>query len=153
MDQHICTPENAPKFMDWLRNREGIAVWKTVNLSDPGRSWSAPVISQHGERLVRPHMYAAGAPARIITSADDVLVETGKEVKRFHVALRQHGCMGTKFSLTDGGTRKVKAEVAKATEKHGKEAWYEFDYSTQDAVIMIPDLQVSLTQYASDKGL
>lgn len=153
MEPHICSPENAPQFLDWIQNREGIAVWKTVNLSNPGQSWSMPVISKEGERLKRPHAYAEASPSRIITNPDDVLVETGKEVKRFHIALKQGGILGTKFSVTDGGTRRIKAEVAKATEKYGKEAWYEFDYSTQDAVVMIPDLQITLTAYAKEKGL
>jgi len=45
--------------------------------------------------------------------------------------------------LTSGGTRKVKAAVAKA----GDAAWYDFDYSTQEAVILVPETSVLLSDF------
>jgi len=40
MEKHIVTPEHATKMLGWLQTRGGIAVWPSVNLSNPGASWS-----------------------------------------------------------------------------------------------------------------
>ena len=139
-----CSPEQAPLFLDWIRTREGIAHWSTINLSNPGQSWSAPVVSKEGARLARPHTYAQTEPDFIVTSTDDVVVTQGKEVKRFHVGLERHGMA---YKLTDGGSRRVRAAVEKA----GDRAWYEFH--GQDAVIMVPDFEQTLTEYAKEHKL
>jgi hypothetical protein len=52
------------------------------------------------------------------------------EVKRFHVAVRIGG-QGFCLKVTDGGTRRIWRELAKA----GTGSFYEFDYNTQEAVI------------------
>ena len=143
MFPHECTPENAPLFLTWIKDREGIAIWHTVNLSNPDQSWSAPVVDKEGKRLVRPHSYAEATPRRIITGTDEVLVTTYREVKRFHVGVEPHGMT---LKLTGGATRRVHAAVSKAEEG----ACYRFDYETQDAVIMVPDKQISLTDWVAN---
>lgn len=150
MGKHLCSPENAPKFLEWIRTREGIAVWKTVNLSDPGQSWTTPVINAKGERLTRPHSYAAAEPDQIITSADDVDVQVGKEVKRFHVGIERHTMA---FKLTTAASDRVRREVDKASTKHQCDAWYEFDYNAQDALIFIPASTQTLTEFAKENDL
>ena len=144
MNPLYCAPENAAKFLDWIRNREGIAHWSSLNLSNPGQGWCTPVISQDGTRLARPHSYATSAPDQIVTNTDDVLITVGREVKRFHVGLERHGFA---LKLTSAATRRVRD----ACEKAGDKAWYEFD--GQDAVIMVPDKEQTLTDYAKEHGL
>ena len=146
MEPITCSPENAPKFLDWIRNREGLAHWSTVNLFNPGEGWCAPVISKDGTRLARPHSYAASEPDRIVTSSDDILVVAGKEVKRFHIAVERHGMA---LKLTGGATRRVHAALDKA----GDKAWYVFDYETQDAIIMVPGKEQTLTEFAKEHNL
>jgi hypothetical protein len=63
------------------------------------------------------------------------------------VAVRQSGFGSLK--LTDAATRHVRAAVAKA----GDGAYYIFDYGTQEAVIMQPDSEKTLTAWAVEKGL
>ena len=150
MEKLTCSRANAPTLLEWIRTREGIAVWRTVNLSDPGRSWSAPVIDKQGDRLVRPHSYAASEPERIITSADDVDVQVGKEVKRFHVGIERHTMA---FKLTTAASDRVRREVDKASTKHQCDAWYEFDYNAQDALIFIPASTQTLTEFAKENDL
>jgi len=90
----------------------------------------------------RPNWQAASEPERIITSVDDVVVSVDKEVKRFRVGVRLSG-NGMMLKVTDGGTRRIRAAVAKA----GEGAYHTFDYETQEAVIMAPEKTVPLAEW------
>jgi hypothetical protein len=61
-------------------------------------------------------------------------MENTIEVKRFRVGIRL-GAQGFKVKVTDGGTRRIWREIAKA----GEGSFCEFDYMTQEAVIMKPE--------------
>lgn len=126
-------PEQAARFREWLRDRGGIAVWRSANLANPGASWSTPALQPDGTPTPRPTWEAEDRPSRIITDPAEVEVVEPKEVKRFYVAVRR-GSQGLSLKLTDGASRKVRAAVEKA----GPEAWYSFDYFTQEAVILVP---------------
>ena len=93
----------------------------------------------------------ANEPYRIITDPAEVEVHVPKEVKRFRVGVRM-GSQGFSFKVTDGGSRRIKREVAKAKENYG-DAWYEFDYSTQEAVIMVPDSKAPLEEFVAKSEL
>lgn len=145
MKKHHCTQENAPKFLDWIKNRGGIAVWKSIDLSDLDKSWSSPAFQgDNGDRTPypKPNWKCASEPSRIITDPADVEVMTDKEVKRFRVGVRP-GSNGMSMKVTDGGTRRIWAAVAKA----GDTAHYEFDYMTQEAVIYVADKIVPLNEW------
>jgi ribosomal protein S6 len=139
---HVVNEQNASKIVDWLFNRGGIAVWSSINLSNPGQTWTAPLNDADGNRLPKQNWQMANEPSRIITSVDEIVVSTDKEVKRFHVGVRM-GSQGMMMKVTDGGTRRIRAAVAKA----GEGAYYRFDYETQEAVIMAPDKQVMLSEW------
>lgn len=139
-----CSPENALKFQNWIANRGGLAYWQSLNLSNPGITWTTPLLKENGEQLTKPTWESAEYPSRIVTSADEVIVESPREVKRFHVAIRRGGGFAS-FVLTDGSKRKLEKELAKA----GKNAWYEFDYTSQDAIIFVPDAEVLLSAWQS----
>jgi hypothetical protein len=160
---HQVSPENAEKSKDWIANRGGIAIWKSINLSNPGASWSTPALqlersplTGNFEPTTKPTWEAASEPERIIREVGEVLVVVPREVKRFHVGIRL-GSQGLTYKLTDGATRKVHAAVAKANRDFAEqrkvatdsidEAWYEFDYDTQEAVIYIPDQMIPLTEW------
>ncbi|GAF77807.1 unnamed protein product, partial [marine sediment metagenome] len=34
---------NAVHILDWINNRGGVAVWKSINFSDPDREFLTPV--------------------------------------------------------------------------------------------------------------
>jgi len=156
---HHCTVANAPKFLDWIRNRQGIAVWRSINLSNPGKSWSTPATIRRGDceeplkdgesadaiiPYPKPTWEADHQPERIVTSTDDVLVCHDKEVKRFHVAVRRSS-NGLQMKCTDASTQRIRKAVAKA----GKDAYYEFNYALQEAVIMAPSKTETLTEWAA----
>lgn len=142
LGEHECAPDSAHRMLDWIKNRGGIAVWRSVNLSNPGASWSTPAQTD-GVPTPRPTWQADSKPERLIIYPSDVVVVVRKEVKRFHVGVRVGG---GGFKVTDGGTRRIRAAVAKA----GPGASYEFDYATQEAVITVPHKTVPLVQWCEE---
>ena len=138
--KHIVTEENAIRFLEWMARRGGVAVWNSVDLSDPSLSYSTPARKEDGSPTTRPHWKVGATPDRVITHPDDVLVITYKEVKRFRVGVRR---AGMSYRVTSGATRKINAAVAKA----GTDATYVFDYMTQEAVILVPSARVPLSSW------
>lgn len=137
-----CSPENAALFATWIAERGGLAIWGSLNLADPATSYTTPVRTAEGTLFTKPHWSCTNEPVEIITKAEDVIVEVPKEVGRFHVAVRMHGLS---LKLTDGASRRVRTAVAKA----GDDAWYDFDRSTQEAVIFVPSEKVPLPEWIS----
>lgn len=142
-----CNIENAPKFLEWCKTRGGIAKWQSINLSNPGASWSTPALTPEGLPTPRPTWQADEKPIEVESNPDKITVYVDREVKRFHVAVK----LGDSFNfvLTDASDRRVKREVEKA----GKGAYYAFDYMFQDCVIMAPDKQMTLTEWAKASEL
>lgn len=139
-EKHRVIESNAKLFLRWIREREGIAVWGCLNLADPAKTWSTPVKQESGEFTPKPHWSATNEPIRVITDMDEILVDTPKEVKRFHIALRRTGFA---IKLTDGSSNRVRKAVAAA----GEDAWYEFD--GDDAVILVPGQTMTLREWAN----
>jgi hypothetical protein len=42
---YITTPENAGKIADWLRTRNGIAIWRAAHFSRAGLTPTTPIHS------------------------------------------------------------------------------------------------------------
>jgi len=136
-------PREVTTMREWLTNRGGLAIWECLDLSDAGKTWTTPALSKDGKPTGAPH-WAAGKVIATITDIDKVVVTTPKEVRRFHVAVRM-GANGLKIKLTDASGRKVRA----ACEKAGAEAWHEFDYDNQDAIIFVPGEKVPFKDWKS----
>ena len=115
-----CVPENAERFAMWIRERGGICLWKSLNLSNPGASRCTPFRTEDGQEASKPSWQADNAPAVVVTSMDEVGVEIPVEVRRLKIHLVQHGM---KVVLTDASTRKVREAVDKA----GDRAFYTFE--------------------------
>lgn len=128
--EHECSEENAPRFAEWIRSRGGIAVWRSVNLSNPSASWSTPAMKADGVTPTsKPTWEAGNRPEKIVTDAKQIEVFRPVEVKRFHVACRRRS--GMSWVLTDASDKRVHLAVGAA----GEGAYYRFDYETQEAVI------------------
>jgi ribosomal protein S6 len=138
---HTVQAENAEKIWGWLHERGGIAVWTSVNLSNPGAGWTTPARREDGSPTGKPSWQAGDTP-QIITDPADVLVSVDKEVGRFRVAVRM-ASQGLMTKVSDGGARRIRRAVAKA----GEGAYHVFDYSTQQAVIMAPEKTMPLTEW------
>lgn len=141
-EKHQVEVQNAAKILDWLQTRGGLQLWDSADLSNPGQSWTTPLKDSDGNPTKKPHWVAT--PGRVITDPVDCEIIVPKELRRFRIGIRR-GTQGLMWKVTDGGTRRIRAAVAKALEKYGT-AWYEFDYDTQEAVIMIADETVPLTE-------
>lgn len=131
--KHEVSADNAPTIREWLASRGGLAVWRSVNLSNPGASWTTPRLTADGQPMPRPTWQADTQPERIITDPSEIVVVEPREVRRFHVAVRRSS-NGLMLKLTDASTQKVRAATARA----GQGAWYAFDYDAQEAVIYVP---------------
>lgn len=141
-EDYSCTAESAPKIAEWIKNRGGIAIWKSINLSNPAGSWTAPYLDDKGAVKGKPTWEADEKPSRVITDPAEVYVTVPKEVKRFHVAVRMGG-QGMSLKLTDASSKKVEEAVA----KEGIGAWYAFDYGTQEAVIFVAEQELRLGEF------
>ena len=148
--KHQCTPENVGRFLDWLKNRGGIAVWNSLDLCNPAATWSAPVNDENGNPKEKPSHYA-GKVIRIVTDINDIYVAVPKEWKRFHVATRMGG-NGMRMKVTAGGSRRINSAKAKAAEECG-DAWHEFDFEDyKNAVIFVPDTVTPLSEWEVNSG-
>lgn len=135
---------DATKVLDWMLNRSGVVIWPSQDLSNLGKYWTGPRKNSDGTLATKPHWSCPEEPSRHITNLSEIEVCTYKEVKRFRVGVRP-GSQGFSLKVTDGGTRKIRAAVAKA----GEGACYEFDYFTQEAVILKPDKVVPLADWTA----
>jgi len=142
-----CTEENAPKFADWIKNRGGIAHWRSVDLCDPGKSWSTPALTPDGKPYPKPTWQADNEPEFTITDPSEVEVILYKEVKRFHVGIKPASRMWT-FECTEAASKRIRKECDRAGEK----STYCFDYDTQEAVILIPDKSQSLEDWMKENA-
>lgn len=115
-----CVPENAERFAMWLKDRGGISLWKSINLSNPGTSWCTPALSEDGTEYPKPNWQTESTPALTVCDSDFVGVEIPQEFKRIKISLIQRGF---KVVLTDGSTRKVNDALDKA----GDRAFYTFE--------------------------
>lgn len=134
MEKHITSSESAAQIWKWLNTRGGIAIWRSLDLSGLGESWTTPARTVSGEPMGKPTWKSANAPDRIITDPAEVVVSVDKEVKRFRVAVR-FGRQGMSLKVTDAGSERIRREVVRA----GAGAYHRFDYSTQEAIIMAPE--------------
>lgn len=162
-EKHHCAPENAKKFLDWIKTRGGIAVWKSINLSNPTGSWSSPATIKRrdctnyrivegldGNEIIpypKPNWQCANEPVRVITDPADVLVDVPKEWKRFHINLRGKGMS---LVLTDASSRKVRQALSKCHSETGKACWHEFEEQT--CVINYADKEIPLLEFLNHES-
>ena len=113
-----CHAENAARFRDWIANRGGIAVWPSIDLSNPGGSCSTPALTATGKPTTRPGWSYASKPSHVVTDLADVGVYTEALFKAVRVSLRRSG-NGLSLKLTDASQRKVDALLDACEAKHG----------------------------------
>ena len=133
------------QIWQWFQERGGIAVWKSVDMSNPGRSWTTPLRDAEGKPMPKQHWRMEETPSLTITDPAEVVVDVPKEVKRFRVAIKV-GAQGMLLKCSDASSRRIRRECEKA----GEESWYEFDYATQEAVIFVPGESKPLPEFIRD---
>ena len=143
--KHRILAENAHQIWQWFQQRGGIAVWKSVDMSNPGRSWTTPIRDSEGKPTPKQDWRMEGTPSLTITDPAEVVVDVPKEIKRFRVAIKT-GAQGLLLKCSDSSSRRIRKECQKA----GEESWYEFDYATQEAVIFVPGESKPLPEFMRD---
>ncbi len=134
MEHLVIRDQDAAKIAGWLQARRCLAVWNSIDLSDPGFQMFTPGFTEDGKPYPKPHWKLANSPARVIDNFDEIVVSRDKEIRRFHVAVRVSG-NGLMLKCTDASSRKIREAITKA----GEGSYNIFDYSMQQAVIMAPD--------------
>jgi hypothetical protein len=151
MIDHVTSPSNAEVFNTWINERGGVAVWQSIDLSDPGYSVSTPALTPDGTPTPKPHWKVGTIPAVVYTDPSQIGIIEYKEYARFHVAYRRSS-NGLSYKLTDASTRNLRRRLSAAEKKvpdASLAAWvtYTFDYRSQEAVILVPESIVSLPEY------
>jgi len=136
---------DVPRMREWIEKRGGIAVWNSVDMSDPGWQCYTPANNEDGTPTSKPSWKSCQNPGMIVTSEAHVVVVVPKEVYRFPVHVRP-GDQGMRVKLTDASSERLRKVMARYSERHDY-VHYEFDYMEQEAVIFASDDPVPLSQY------
>ena len=126
------------KFETWIRERGGVIVWRTQDLSDPSRGdmFTPALLPESKKAYPKPHWaFAVRETVQDITRFR--FIREMKELQRFHIAVRM-GRQGMKVKVTEASTRRIEKALAKWKEKIGQECVYQFDYEYQECVILQP---------------
>lgn len=145
------THESATTVASWFVDYRGAILWKSHDLSNPGKTWWTPqyLKAPPSKGLpcgATPPHWSAASPVTY-THPHDIDVVTGHRFKKFRVALRR-GSQGLKIKLTDASTARVNKALADAARKssHG-DSWNTFDYETQEAEIFYAQKVQTLDVY------
>lgn len=141
-----CCEEHALKFWTWIHHRGGVAKWRSADLGDLGKTWSTPYLDKEGKPTPKQTWKMEDKPEKIVTDPAQVRVYAPLEMDRFPVSVKRGDAF--RFVLTDASSRRLKSRLKKV----GDDAFYEFDYSTQEAIIFANDWETTLKDYAEKKG-
>jgi hypothetical protein len=143
----VGVPGAREKFEKWIAERGGVQVWDNLNLSnsDAGQQFTPALTdgevpgiddAHHKVQKAYPQPHWSVGRGEVITDISRFrFVKSWKEVKRFRVGVRM-GSQRMSLKVTDGGTRRIRAACDKFPGSS-----YHFDYSTQEAVIEIPEFE------------
>ena len=139
---------DAEKIRTLIETRGGVHLWDCLDLSNASKTWFTPAHDATGQPTGKPH-WSAGKILRTVTALDEVEVLTPKLIRRFHVGVKRG--YGLTFVVTDAGTRRIHAAVENANlRRPDNDAWYEFDYEQQDALIFVPGAITPLATWQSE---
>ena len=143
--------DNAAKVAAWIRDGRGVARWRSHDLSDPSAEVYTPAKKKDASEFLKLGIQKSeDQPGwkypeihEIETDPEKMIVKLFKEVKRFHVGLKQGSGFGV--VLSDASNRKLKRLLNEIPGSH-----YQFDYERQDAVIVVPDKVTTLKEWMNE---
>ena len=103
------SPEQAPQILRWLTDRGGLLIWQSINLSNPGASWTTPALTDD-KPTPKPNWQCGNEPNRTITDPAEVMVEKPRKVAEIKIKLEQRGM---KLQLTIGSSKRLRSALAK----------------------------------------
>jgi hypothetical protein len=125
--------DQAVQVLGWFKTRGGVLVWPSADLASPATQFTTPLLTADGVTPDKPH-WTAGSPFPVTDPAEVGVVVGQREVRRFRVSVRR-GRSEFRLKLTDHSA----AKLSRALSDVGRDAWFEFDYATQEAVVYVPD--------------
>ena len=73
--RHRILAANADQVWRWFQERGGIAVWKSVDFSTAGQSWTTPLRDSEGNPMPRQNWRMEESPSLVITDPAEVMVD------------------------------------------------------------------------------
>jgi hypothetical protein len=140
----VLIPGLRSKFQDWITNRGGVQVWVSQNLSyDAGRLTFNPQRDAAGnENKAAPH-WSLKLQEVVTDISRFRFANSYKELQRCKIAIQHRRNNTLMLELTSGSTNRVRKILAKLHDAGHKEAFYEFDYDSQEAVFQVPVWEAS----------
>ena len=143
--EHECDEHNAAKFLDWIRNRGGVAVWQSVNLGNPGASWSGPMQQANGDPSSKPNWESDTKPASVHTDATKIGVYSAVLVETIPAKVKVNGMQ---MVLTSGTTRRLTAALRRVEKSHGNSFYRKGSSMDPELYIFTSGPMVSLQEWA-----
>lgn len=106
---------DAPRLLDWIANRGGIARWQSIDLRDPSNYGLTPALTTTGKPTTKPGWKYSNTPD-IITDPTQVGIYEEALFKAIPVSLKQSG---SSLIITDASQRKVERLIEQCEEEHG----------------------------------
>lgn len=131
----VFRPNVKSLFQKWIESRGGVAVWKSVNLSNPGESLAfTPALDQFGIENDNPRWDLRRQ--EIITDIKRFsFSKKNTEVKRVKVCTRV-GSQGLMLKFTDGTMKRINSAFNKFPG-----SFYDIDKFTGEAVFYMPEFE------------
>lgn len=124
--KYKVTPEQETKIVTWLKERNGVAVWRNCNLSSHsiGTEAFTPATQADGSPAQCPGWQYGGTPIAVTTDANDFVVEVFEPFAKMRV-------MPGKYGPPCDPIKRGRDKVDKALALAGEGAYWQFDYSTR----------------------
>jgi len=139
MDKPVISSDKAHLVYQWIKERGGVAVWRSANPENPTMSWTGPLLDKDGNEASKPNSQAMGTPYLIIKELSDVMVIVPKEVARIKVSER----------LSDEDTHKLNKVINQTEKKYRKKAYYKI--MGQEVNVYINNRLISLEHYIKEE--
>jgi hypothetical protein len=117
------TSKEAPRLLDWLTNRGGVAIWESRDLRSAGNRTFTPARTTTGEPTTAPGWQWSTTPVEVVTDRADIGVYDETLYKAFPVSLRRSG-NGLSLKLTDPSQRKVDKVMQECAAIHGNSHYH-----------------------------
>ncbi|MFN9112709.1 MAG: hypothetical protein ACK5XN_21805 [Bacteroidota bacterium] len=134
----------ASQVAEWIEKRGGVAEYASVNLLNPSGTWICPIVDEDGKPTGKPNWQCRSEPEVVAKSLSEVEVVKATEFDRFRVRLKQDG---SSLTVSDGTQNRIDTALASARWSTGGHSFLQFDYATQEAVIMVEGGKVPLEDY------
>ena len=132
----VSVPGSRADFEKWIATRGGVQVWIT-SWSNPGATpVFTPAKNGAGNKYPQPSVGATRGP--VIKDIEFFrFIAENVEVDRFKVKTAR-GAQGLQIKLSDESSALVRNRCKNVQKKHGRPAYYEFDYTSKECFITIP---------------